>query len=144
MVIEFKTILTNLEKLKMLPKTDNFNHVSDPKLLCTCGHENCDQRSVDQSTLNKVQLVRNDANRGLIITSGGRCPYHPDELHRDKPADHQKCKGIDIKVSGGLQRGEIVNLGIKHGFNAIGVAKTFVHLGHRPESKAGEIMMWVY
>lgn len=125
-------------------KTKNFNPTTDPKLLCTCGNINCDKRSVNQETLNRTQLVRNDANRGLTITSGGRCPYHHDELHRTVPADHQKCQGVDVKVQGGLERGEIVSLGIKHGFNAIGVAKDFVHLAHRPELPIGKIMMWVY
>lgn len=125
----------------MTVKTEHFHPRTDPKLLCTCGHKACDKRSVKQNTLNRLEEVRVLANRPLTVTSGGRCPNHPNEVHRDIPADHQKCHGIDIAVSGGRQRAEIVNLGIKRGFNAIGVAKTFVHLGYR-EGK--DLVMWTY
>lgn len=125
-------------------KTKNFNPKTDPKLLCTCGHPDCDQRSVNQKTLNRGQLVRDDANRALNVRSGGRCSYHPDEAHRTTPADHQKQNGIDLEALNGVERGELVYLGLKYGFNAIGIGKTFVHLGFRSELKPGVIVMWTY
>jgi len=125
-------------------QTQNFNPISDPKLLCTCGHPDCDKRSVSQLTLNYAQSVRWKVNRSLTVTSGGRCPNHPNEVHRDKPADHQKQKGIDIACNGGAERGELVRVGIECGFNAIGVGKTFVHFGIREELPMGQIMMWSY
>jgi len=123
-------------------KTKNFNPESDIKLLCTCGHPDCDKRSVSQEHLDRVQNVR-DMLGPLSVTSGGRCPNHPDETHRTTPADHQKQQGIDIQCNG-ASRGNIVNAGIEAGCNAIGVAKTFVHLGYRPELPEGHITMWVY
>jgi len=123
--------------------TKNFNPKTDPKLCCTCGHPLCDKRSVDQPTLNMTQKVREIVGHPMSVTSGGRCQYHPDEQHRTTPADHQKRKGIDVGANGET-RGNIVNAGIKAGFNAIGVAKTFVHLGYRPELPPGHITMWVY
>lgn len=139
-----KTIITNFEAIIMKPSTANFNPAIDKKLSCTCGHPDCDKRSVDQNTLNKAQIMREAAGRPFVVTSGGRCPNHPDELNRTKPADHQKCKALDIAIAGGLQRGQLVKLAIESGFNAIGVAKTFVHCGYREELKVGEVMMWVY
>lgn len=124
--------------------TVNFHPNTDPKLLCTCGDARCDKRSVNQDSLNRLQLVRDAAGRPLKVTSGGRCPFHESERKRTKPADHQKGQGIDIAIYGGLERGELVKIGIACGFNAIGVAKTFVHLGYRPELSDGEIMMWTY
>lgn len=121
--------------------TANFHPSTDVKLLCTCGHPECDQRSVKQSVLDNVQLAREDAGRPFTVRSGGRCPYHPDEIHRTTPADHQNQDGIDLAVSGGVQRGEMVALGLKYGFNAIGIAKTFVHWGKRPGQP---LVMWVY
>ena len=123
--------------------TKNFNPDDDPKLLCTCGHPDCDRRSVDQPTLDKAQIVRDDILIPLPVRSGGRCPNHPDEVHRTTPADHQKRKGIDVAATG-ASRGNIVRAGIGAGFNAIGVAETFVHLGYRPELPPGHITMWVY
>ena len=135
------TIITNLQALIMKAKTKDFNPSSDLKLLCTCGHPECDKRGVKQSVLNRLQKVRTDVRRPLTVTSGGRCSYHPSEAHRTTPADHQKRIAVDIAVSGGLERAQLVSLGIKHGFNAIGVAKTFVHLGVRDDSP---LIMWVY
>jgi len=122
-------------------RTKNFNPETDKKLLCTCGDSKCDQRSVDQPTLDQVQLIRTDAGRGLTVTSAGRCPYHPDEINKLTPADHQNRVGIDIAVRGGVERMELVRLGQKYGATAIGVAKTFVHLGWR---KTGFPVMWTY
>ena len=123
--------------------TKNFNPETDPKLLCTCGHPDCDQRSVSQEHLNRAQIVRDDVDHGLTVTSGGRCPNHPDEIHRTTPADHQKQNGIDIQINGST-RGNIIQAGLDAGCNAIGVAKTFVHLGYRAELPEGHITMWVY
>ncbi len=123
--------------------TNNFHPDTDPKLLCTCGDPRCDRRSVDQDTLDKAQIAREDLNHSLTVTSGGRCPYHLNELNRTKPADHQKGKGIDISANGAT-RGNLVRAGIYAGFNAIGVAKGFVHWGYRPEIPEGDITMWVY
>ena len=125
----------------MVIKTINFHPSTDPKLLCTCRHRECDQRSVSQSTLDKAQLVRNEMGP-MSVTSGGRCSHHPDEAHRAAPADHQLGQGIDVACSG-WTRGPIVAAGIRAGFNAIGVAKTFVHLGHRSDEER-ELVMWVY
>lgn len=122
--------------------TKNFDPSTDPKLLCTCGHEDCDQRSISQEHLDRVQQVR-DVVGPLSVTSGGRCPNHPDEVHRTTPADHQKGQGIDVRCTG-ANRGNVVAAGIKAGCNAIGVAKTFVHLGHRSELPSDHLTMWVY
>jgi len=123
-------------------KTDNFNPETDKKLLCTCGHPDCDKRSVNQSTLDMLQSVR-DTFGPMVVTSGGRCPNHPDEVHRETPADHQKGQGVDVKANG-FTRGNIVNAGLQEGFNAIGVAKNFVHLGYRADLPKGHLTMWVY
>jgi hypothetical protein len=123
--------------------TKNFNPISDHKLLCTCGHIDCDHRSVSQEHLDRIQKVREALNHPLTVTSGGRCPFHADEKRRTKPADHQNRVGIDLACSGST-RGNIVQAGIEAGCNAIGVAKTFVHLGYRENLPKGHLTMWVY
>ena len=125
----------------MIIQTEHFNPTSDPKLLCTCGHKDCDKRSVNLFVLSMLERVRVLSNRPLTITSGGRCPNHPSETHRTTPADHQKCNAGDVSVSGGVERSEMIRLGVECGFNAIGVAKTFVHLGYRDGERP---VMWTY
>jgi hypothetical protein len=41
----FTTIICNLEKLRMI-QTKNFKPSVDRKLLCTCGHINCDREAL--------------------------------------------------------------------------------------------------
>lgn len=124
-------------------KTKNFSIESDPKLGCTCKHPDCDKRMVRQDVLNMLQKVRDDYGEPMIITSGGRCPNHPDEVHRTKPADHQKRKAVDVKVSNEMQAIELIALASRHGFNAFGKANSFIHLGWRPELDK-RIATWTY
>lgn len=124
--------------------TENFHPSTDSKLICTCGHSLCDKRSVSQEVLNKVQLLRTYLNTPLQITSGGRCPYHPNESHRKVPADHQRQRGIDIACRNSALRGKLVAQAMMLGFNAIGIHDSFIHLGLRAELKTDDILMWTY
>lgn len=124
-------------------KTANFNPRTDPKLLCTCQDARCDKRSVSQEHLNRVQVVRESVGHPLSTRSGGRCPFHPDELHRTTPADHQECNGVDVGANGST-RGNVVKAGIDAGCNAIGIGTTFVHLGYRDDLPEDHITMWIY
>lgn len=124
-----------------MSSTKNFSVEQDPKLACTCGHEDCDKRVVRQEVLDMLQEVRDLVDHPMIVTSGGRCPNHPNEVHRSQPADHQKCQGIDIKVGNGVERGELVLYGMHAGFNSFGVAKTFIHLGYR---EGAPLVIWEY
>lgn len=125
--------------------TKNFNPETDPKLLCTCEHPECDKRSVNQETLDRLQVAREIYNAPMTVTSGGRCSFHHSQAVKANPksGDHPQGNGVDISANGAT-RGNIVEAGRKAGFNAIGVAKTFVHLGYREELPEGHVTMWVY
>ena len=125
-------------------KTKNFNPQTDVKLCCTCGNDGCDKRSVKQMYLNMLQRVRDDYGLPMIITSGGRCPLHPDELHRDEPADHQKCLGGDVRITGLIMAIKLIISASKFGFNAFGInlKKGFLHIGYRPEQT--KVSVWTY
>lgn len=124
-------------------KTKNFNPQTDPKLKCTCGHPDCDQRSVDQPTLDQVQLIREDINMPMIITSGGRCPYHPNEVTKSKPGDHQKCKAVDVAYRTELQRNKLLVLAGRYGATRVAVGKTFVHMAWT-ETDDRSVPTWTY
>ena len=109
-------------------QTKNFNPAIDKKLLCTCGHPKCDKRSVDQNSLDKVQLVRDDYGEPMVITSGGRCPNHPDELKRSKPGDHQKRTTVDVGYKTVLQRNKLMVLAGRHGATRVAFGRGFVHM----------------
>lgn len=126
-------------------KTDNFNPDTDPKLLCTCEHPECDQRSVDQSTLDQVQRIREDLDRAMTVTSGGRCPDHPDELAKDEPGDHQLCKGIDIECHDEMHETKLKVLAGRHGATRVagGAYCGFVHLAWTTPARA-DVPTWSY
>ena len=129
----------------MTVKTENFSLEGDPKLACTCGKVLCDKRAVKQWFLNMLQLVRDEYGFSMIITSGGRCPYHKNEIHRSEPADHQKQLGVDVRITGLVMAMKLVAIGAKHGFNAFGInlKAGFIHMGHRPEN-GSKISVWEY
>ena len=137
-------ITNNIRELIMLPKTKNFNPLVDLKLSCTCGEDGCDKRSTKQMLLNMLQKVRNDYGLPMLVTSGGRCPLHKDEKNRSVPADHQKCLGVDIRITGQSMATKLTAIAAIHGFNAFGVSLEmgFIHLGYRPEKN--KIVTWEY
>ncbi len=44
----------------MTVRTKNFNPEVDVKMRCTCGHPDCDQRSINQETADGLQGIRDD------------------------------------------------------------------------------------
>lgn len=124
-------------------KTENFNPKTDPKLLCTCGHLNCDKRSVSQFTLVRVQAVRNDYNRPMTITSGGRCENHPNEINKKKPGDHQKCTAVDVFYGSVLERNKLMVLAGRYGATRVAVGKNFVHMAWT-ETDDHSVETWEY
>jgi uncharacterized protein YcbK (DUF882 family) len=94
--------------------------------------------------LNMLQKVRDDYGLPMIVTSGGRCPLHKNEKHRSTPADHQKCLGVDIRITGLSMGVKLAALAGKYGFNAIAInlESGFIHLGYRPDNN--KITTWEY
>jgi hypothetical protein len=127
----------------MAVKTRNFNPRTDTRLRCTCGHPCCDQRSIDQDSLDKVQLVREDYGAPMVITSGGRCPNHPDELKRSKPGDHQKCTTVDVRYKTVLQRNKLMVLAGRHGATRVAFGRGFVHMSWSPTADKS-VPTWKY
>ncbi|BAV81067.1 peptidase m15a [Vibrio phage CKB-S1] len=129
----------------MVISTKNFHPDTDPKLLCTCGHPNCDRRSVTQDTLDALQLVRDDLGEAMSLTSGGRCPYHPDQARKADPngGDHPRGDGVDVRVRDRQHYDKIAILAGRHGFNAIGdgLKHGFIHLGRRVQK---HVSSWGY
>ena len=129
----------------MPPKTKNFDPLVDLKLSCTCGEDGCDKRTTKQLLLSKLQMVRDDYGLPMVVTSGGRCPLHKNEKHRSIPADHQKCLGVDIRITGLVMAMKLIAIASKYGFNAFGInlKSGFIHLGYRPESHK-KVSVWTY
>ena len=123
--------------------TKNFKPELDVKLLCTCGHPLCDKRSVNQFTLDHVQLVRDDYNQSMTVISGGRCQYHPDELTKDEPGDHQLEFAMDIFYETVIQRNKLMVLAGRHGATRVAYGKSFVHMAWTPTDDRS-VPTWQY
>mgnify|MGYP003652628532 FL=1 len=126
-------------------KTDNFNPEVDTKLLCTCGHELCDKRSVSQSALNKIQLIRLDIRQPMAITSGGRCANHPNELTKASPGDHQLQQAVDVACNDVDVETKLKVLAGRHGATRVagGAYCGFVHIAFT-ETVRKDVPTWSY
>jgi hypothetical protein len=129
----------------MTIKTKNFSPTYDVKLLCTCGHTDCDERSIDQSSLDKLQLIREELGQAMTVTSGGRCSNHPNELTKSSPGDHQLQKAVDIACTDISQETKLKVLAGRHGATRVagGAYCGFVHIAWT-ETDRRDVPTWNY
>lgn len=129
----------------MAVKTKNFSLKTDPKLACTCGHPLCDKRIVDQYSMQRLQLMRDDFGKPMTITSGGRCQHHPDEVKKVQPGDHQKCRAVDIACTDELDETRLKVLAGRHGATRVagGAYCGFVHVAWT-ETDRRDVPTWSY
>jgi len=121
----------------MTAETKNFKPSTD---CLTCQH--CGADGVQQWALDKLQAMRDEYGKPMVITSAFRCKDHPEESKKAAPGAHTSGCAFDVKVGSGIERMRIVELAIKHGAKGVGVANTFVHVDWWPTRS--EPVMWVY
>lgn len=128
--------------------TANFNLESDPKLACCCGHPECDHRVVKPIVVNALQRVREDFKQSMIITSGGRCEYHPEVIKRvvknKDEGKHFTCEAVDIWYDGtqAMYNALLVLLG-RHGVTSVAASGNFIHADWR-EVGSTRVPTWTY
>lgn len=98
--------------------------------MCKCG---CESLMLDQGFLDKLQALRDLCGFPLVISSGYRCPKHPEEAKKDKPGYHSWCQAVDIVKPQGERAYILLANAIKLGFTGIGVSNKFIHLDIRPD-----------
>src|SRR5690554_2758517 len=76
--------------------------------------------NMDAGFMARLQALRTDYGRPMLITSGYRDPSHPVEAAKSEPGAHSSGLACDVFVAGGDAL-ELVALAIKHGFTGIGV-----------------------
>jgi zinc D-Ala-D-Ala carboxypeptidase len=96
-----------------------------------CSH--CKKQGMDPLFMEMVVELRERLRFPFIVTSGYRCPSHPNETHRTTSA-HQAGKAIDICVSGPRAL-KLIREALNMGFVGLGVSqkgadlsKRFIHL----------------
>ena len=123
--------------------TENFCPETDSKLCCTCGHNDCDKRSVNQETLDCIQKVRDDYGKAMIITSGGRCPYHKSEIAKKNPGDHQQGYAVDVLAESQIEINKLMVLAGRHGATRVAAGDDFVHMAWTP-TEDRSVPTWTY
>lgn len=127
----------------MVIQTKNFNPEVDTKLKCTCGHVYCNEPSVEQWVLDQVQLVREDYGKSMAITSAGRCKYHPNEVTKSAPGDHQKLFAVDVYYGSELDKNKLMVLAGRHGATRVAAGSNFVHMAWTPTTDKS-VPTWEY
>jgi len=123
---------------------DLTNDFSRWEFECKCRCKIC---NISTSFINRLQLARTLAKIKFTITSGCRCPMHNKMEGGSYNSDHIatetiQCEGADIKCNNSNDRFKIIKAGLEAGFNRIGIAKTFIHLG-MSEINPQEVI-WLY
>lgn len=95
---------------------------------------------VQAEFMEKLQKLRYDYGRAMKVNSGYRSPRHSIEAKKPQPGTHAQGIAVDIAAQG-KDAHDLAFLAMKHGFNGIGIAKTFVHLDTRPYDRR---TIWIY
>ena len=87
---------------------------------------------IDQKLIHKLELLRAELKRPVIITSGYRCPKHNKEVGGVKNSQHILGKAVDVKVRG-ISPNEFGKVAKKIGFGFVRVYSTWTHIDVRGE-----------
>ena len=87
---------------------------------------------MDGGFMARLQALRTEYGRPMIISSGYRHPSHPVEMRKPRPGAHTFGRAADILVSH-ADALHLLELALKHGFTGFGVAQKggsgrFLHL----------------
>jgi uncharacterized protein YcbK (DUF882 family) len=105
------------------------------EVACPCG---CGMMPTDEALI-RLQGLRYDLDRPLIVTSGARCPDYNERIDGAENSRHMKGDAFDIAAADAISLFELVLNGAAHGFFGVGVAEGFVHLDLRLDE-----VMWTY
>lgn len=101
----------------------------------------------NQDTLDRLQALRDQFGRPLVLTSAYRAPEHNAKVSTTgTTGPHTTGRAVDIKAVDARTRYLIVTLAIELGFTGIGIAKTFIHLDDVPHGNAviPRPALWLY
>jgi len=78
---------------------DQLRHFKLAEFACKCGCDS-DGSEMDEALLEALDAIRTLCNFPFPISSGYRCPNHPDERIKSAPGAHSRGLAVDIRVSG--------------------------------------------
>lgn len=110
----------------------NYPNFSPKELRC----KETGELAMDQAFMERLQALRTELGKPMLITSGFRSAKHSAERRKAKPGAHAQGKAVDIAVMG-EEALELVRLALSFGFTGIGISQKaggarFVHLDTLP------------
>ena len=115
---------------------------------CQCKLKECIEQKASKLLISKLTELREAVNEPLRITSGFRCAAHQEEIRKSgvstvvaKVSTHQVGDAADVQPSR-ISIKDFETIASKF-FNAIGIAKTFLHFDLRGLDD-GKIRRWPY
>ena len=105
-------------------------HFTVDELACPC----CGAFNINESSLFKLDLLRESLGVPLVINSACRCSFHNEKVGGTKNSSHlvdnfdKKSFAFDVVVTDDSMRFQLVRKAMSLGFHRIGIYKNFVHL----------------
>ena len=90
---------------------------------CPC----CGSFNTRPQLVAKLQVLREEFNQPLIITSGTRCIAHNKKVGGSDMSDHLTGRAVDVAVKDAVMRRQLLELALPV-FPCIGVKKDCLHL----------------
>ena len=104
-----------------------YPNFSAKEFACKC----CGSEGIKEELVAKAQLLRDIYKKPLTVTSGYRCPLHPNERVKSAPGAHALGLAVDFAVDRG-DAYEAMKIAFSLGFTGIGVQQKgdgrFIHL----------------
>ena len=91
---------------------------------CKCG---CGTGTISEMLVNRLQMVRDDYGKSMIITSGIRCLSHNRNIGSRDTSSHIKFIAADIGCKSMSERHDLLKYCLKF-FDRVGVHKEFLHV----------------
>lgn len=99
------------------------NYFKREEFTCKCG---CEENLIDSELLERLDKARGFAGIKFIVSSGYRCPKHPESIKKPT-SSHIKGLAVDIKCTDSSSRAIILDALGYAGFKRFGIAKSFIH-----------------
>jgi zinc D-Ala-D-Ala carboxypeptidase len=119
-------------------------HFVSTEFTCRCGI--CRRQAISTDLLDKLETLRTLVGKPLTITSAYRCDRYQAYLYKTLPkgntvprSTHQDGNAVDVKWEG-FDITEAEKLAEQAGFQAVGLAKRFVHI----DLRMGKRRRWIY
>jgi len=132
------TILMRLLKILKNQNKMKLKHFKKSEFTCKCG---CGETVISDELLQMLDDARKHAGVPFKITSGYRCPNHP-ESKKNPTSSHIKGLAADIKCSDSKTRAILMDALTYVEFYRIGISKSFIHVDI-DEDKVSPVI-WVY